>query len=169
MSGHSKWSQIKHRKAITDKKKSQVFSKLSRLITLAAKKGADLKFNVALTQIVERARKENMPNENIERAIKKVKDGSLEQLEELFIEAIGPGGVALKIKAITDNRNRTIAEIKKILADNNAKMVLPDSIGWMFNQPPVQIMDPIHQGQLEKLLETLDDQDDVEDIVDNLE
>ncbi|KKT53498.1 MAG: transcriptional regulator [Candidatus Yanofskybacteria bacterium GW2011_GWF1_44_227] len=76
MSGHSKWSQIKHRKAITDKKKSQAFSRLSRLITIAAKKGVDSKFNIALTQIIERAKKENMPNENIERAIKKVKDGS---------------------------------------------------------------------------------------------
>ncbi|HBX58715.1 MAG: hypothetical protein A2405_03125 [Candidatus Yanofskybacteria bacterium RIFOXYC1_FULL_44_16] len=113
MSGHSKWSQIKHRKAITDKKKSQAFSRLSRLITIAAKKGVDSKFNIALTQIIERAKKENMPNENIERAIKKVKDGGLDQLEELSIEAVGPGGVALKIKAITDSRNRTIAEIKR--------------------------------------------------------
>src|SRR3989344_2317395 len=168
MSGHSKWSQIKHKKAITDKKKGQVFSKLSRLITLAAKKGIDPKSNPSLAQAIDNAKAVNMPNENIERAIKKVADKTQAQLEELSIEALGPGGVALKIKAITDNRNRTMAEIKKILTENNSKLVQPGSLTWMFNQP-FTLNDPSLQEQVDKLFEALDDQDEVEDVSSNLE
>jgi YebC/PmpR family DNA-binding regulatory protein len=168
MSGHSKWSQIKHKKALTDKKKGQVFSKLSRLITLAAKKGADPKSNPSLAQAIENARVMNMPNDNIERAIKKVSDKSQVQLEELSIEALGPGGIALKIKAITDNRNRTMAEIKKILAEHASKLVQPGSLTWMFNQPLI-INDPAVHERVDKLFEALDDQDEVEEVTSNLE
>ena len=168
MSGHSKWSTIKHKKALTDKKKGQIFSKLSRLITLAAKKGANPKSNPSLAQAIENARAVNMPNENIERAIKKVSDKNQVQLEGLSIEALGPGGVALKIKAITDNRNRTMAEIKKILAEHSSKLVQPGSLTWMFNQP-FTINDPVIHEQVDKLFEALDDQDEVEDVSSNLE
>jgi YebC/PmpR family DNA-binding regulatory protein len=168
MSGHSRWSQIKHKKALTDKKKGQIFSKLSRLITLAAKKGADPKSNPSLSQAIENARTVNMPNENIERAIKKVADKNQVQLEELTIEALGPGGVALKIKAITDNRNRTMAEIKKILAEHASKLVQPGSLSWMFGQP-LTLSDVSVQEQVDKLFEALDDQDEVEDIASNLQ
>src|SRR3989338_5951942 len=147
MSGHSKWSTIKHKKALTDKKKGQIFSKLSRLITLAAKKGIDPKSNPSLAQAIENARAVNMPNENIERAIKKVSDKNQVQLEGLSIEALGPGGVALKIKAITNNRNRTMAEIKKILTENNSKLVQPESLTWMFGQP-LNLNDVSAQEQL---------------------
>lgn len=169
MSGHSKWSQIKHKKGITDKKKSQIFSKLSRLITLAARKGTDPKSNSDLARTIEHARSFNMPNDNIERAIIKVSDKNQIQFEELAIEAISPGGIAFHIKAITDNRNRTLSEIKKILSDFEAKMVPPGSIQWMFDQPPVTIEDKELQNRIEKLFETLDDQDDVEDIISNLQ
>ncbi len=167
MSGHSKWSQIKHKKALTDKKKGQIFSKLSRLITLAAKKGVDPKSTPSLAQAIENAKAMNVPNENIERAIKKVSDKDQNQLEELSVEALGPGGVALKIKAVTDNRNRTMAEIKKILTDNNSKLVQPGSLTWMFNQPLTLNDPPLHQ-QVDKLFEALDDQDEVEDVSSNL-
>jgi YebC/PmpR family DNA-binding regulatory protein len=167
MSGHSKWSQIKHKKALTDKKKGQIFSKLSRLITLAAKKGTDPKSNPSLSQAIENARAVNMPNENIDRAIKKVADKNQVQLEELSIEALGPGGVALKIKAITDNRNRTMTEIKKILTEHNSKLVQPGSLTWMFNQPLIINDSPTHE-QVDKLFEALDDQDEVEDVSSNL-
>lgn len=175
MSGHNKWSQIQHKKAITDKKKGQIFSKLSRLITLAAKKGPDPKSNPSLAQAIDNAKAVNMPNENIERAIKKVSDKDQAQLEELSIEALGPGGVALKIKAITDNRNRTMAEIKKILTENNSKLVQPGSLTWMFNLPagrqvsPDSNLDSSIQEQLDKLFEALDDQDEVEDVSSNLQ
>ncbi len=167
MSGHSKWSQIKHKKAITDKKRGQVFSKLSRLITLAAKKGADPKSNPSLAQAIENAKAVNMPSENVDRAIKKVSDKNQTQLEELSVEALGPGGVALKIKAITDNRNRTMAEIKKILVENNSKLVQPGSLTWMFGNP-LTFNDASTQEQVDKLFEALDDQDEVEDVISNL-
>ncbi len=166
MSGHNKWSSIKHKKALTDKKKGQIFSKLSRLITLAAKKGADPKSNPSLNQAIENARAMNMPNDNIERAIKKVSDKNQVQLEELSIEALDPGGVALKIKAITDNRNRTMAEIRKILVNHHVKMVPPRSIDWMFHTPTT--ISPEAHAQLDILFEALNDQDDVNDVVSNL-
>src|SRR3989344_7225026 len=168
MSGHSKWSQIKHQKAITDKKKGQLFSKLSKLISLAAKKSANPQSNLELKSAIDNAKSYNIPNDNIERAIKKVSDKSAAQLEELFIEAIGPGGIALKIKAITDSRNRTIAEIKNILNDHSSKMVPPGSISWMFNQS-VTIEDPDIHAQIDKLFEALDDNNDVEDVTSNLQ
>lgn len=167
MSGHNKWNQIKHKKAITDKKKGQLFSKLSKLISLAAKKGANPETNLELKSSVEQARSFNMPSDNIERIIKKTSDKSATQLEELSIEAIGPGNIALKIKAITDSHNRTISEIKKILTDNNVKMVPPGSISWMFNQS-APTLDESAQKQLNTLFEALDDNDDVEDVVTNL-
>ena len=166
MSGHSKWSQIKHKKALSDKKRGQIFSKLARLITLAAKKGTDPKANPGLAQVIDQARAANMPGDNIERAVKKVSDKDQAQLEELAIEALGPGGVALKIRAITDNRNRTMAEIKKILSDNDSKMVQPGSLSWMFNQRIS--VDPVAQVKIDKLFEALDDQDEVEDVISNL-
>ena len=109
-----------------------------------------------------------MPNDNIERAIKKVSDKSANQLEELSIEAIGPGGIALRIKVITDSHNRTISEIKNILSDHSSKMVPPGSIAWMFSQPKVTGDESI-QDEITKLFEALDDNDDVEDVSSNLE
>lgn len=167
MSGHSKWKTIKHKKELTDKKRGQAFSKLSRLITLAAKKGVDPKTNLVLAQAIEKAKAHNLPKENIDRAIKKVSEKSQPQLEELVVEAIGPGEVALRIKAITDNRNRTLAEIKKILSDHKSKKVQPGSLTWMFSQP-ARIGSPANQEKLDKLLEILDDQDEVEDVTTNL-
>jgi len=168
MSGHSKWSKIKHQKAITDKKRGQLFSKTSKLISLAARKGTSPESNLELKNAIEKARALNMPNDNIQRAIKKISDKSEAQLEELSIEAIGPGGIALKIRAITDNRNRTIAEIKNILADNSSKMVQPGSISWIFNQL-VTVEDPIIQTQIDKLFEALDDNEYIEDVESNLQ
>lgn len=165
MSGHNRWSQIQRQKNATDQKRGQIFSKLSRLLTLAAKKGHDPKTNPTLAQAIEKAKEANMPKENMERAIKKVSDKE-GQLEELLIDAIGPGGVALKIKAVTDNRNRTVAEVKKILNDNGSKMAAPGSLAWMFNRS-ISISE-IDREKLDRLLSDLDDQDDVEDVASNL-
>jgi YebC/PmpR family DNA-binding regulatory protein len=166
MSGHSKWSQIRLKKALTDKKKGQIFSKISKLITIAARKGTDPKSNPSLAGAIEKAREVNMPKDNIERAVRKTSDKSL-SLEEIIIEALGPAGVAIKIKGITDNKNRTIAEIKKILGDHNSKMAQPGSLTWMF-QTPVAINDENSLKDLDALLEALDDNDDVDDITTNL-
>jgi len=166
MSGHSKWSTIKHKKAATDAKRGQIFSKLSKNITLAAQAGTDPKSNAALANAIEQARSQNMPRDNIDRAIKKISDKSSARLQEITIDALGPGGAALRIKGVTDNSNRTIGEIKKILADNGAKMVPPGSISWMFNSPAV--IDSSFRQQFEKLLEALDDHDDIDDVESNL-
>lgn len=166
MSGHSKWSQIKHKKGITDKKKGQLFSKLSKLISLAARNGVNPATNTELKNAIDKAREINMPNDNVQRAINKIADKSV-HLEELIIEALGPGGVALKIKAITNNRNRTISEIKTILGNNKSKMVNPGSISWMFNQS-ISINDSEENKQIDVLFEALDNNDDVEDITSNL-
>ena len=167
MSGHSKWSQIKHKKALTDKKKSQLFSRISKLITIAARNGIDPKSNSSLAQAIETARSVNMPNDKIERAIKRVSEKEGAQLTELLIEALGPGNIPLRIKAITDSGNRTISEVKKILSDHGAKMVQPGSISWMFNQSPTEIARS-NQQAIDKLFEALDDHDDIEDVVSNL-
>ncbi|MEK7138163.1 MAG: YebC/PmpR family DNA-binding transcriptional regulator [Patescibacteria group bacterium] len=165
MSGHSKWSTIKHKKGATDQKRGQLFSKLSKLITLASRNGVDPKSNSALASAIEQARAANMPKDNIDRAIKKLSDKSAAQLQEVVVEAIGPGGVALRIKAITDNSNRTISEIKKIFTEHHAKMVQPGSISWMFNTPTT--ISPEEHVQLDALFEALDNQDDVDDVTSN--
>src|SRR3989344_5845663 len=112
MSGHSKWAQIKYKKGATDAKRGKIFSKLSRMITLAAANppaggGPDPKTNSRLTTTIEEARKANMPSDNIERAIKKASAKESAELKEVVYEAYGPGGSALVITAVTDNSNRT--------------------------------------------------------------
>lgn len=168
MSGHSKWSQIKHKKAITDKIKSRSFAKLSRIITIAARKGVDPRSNVQLSQAIERARADNMPNDNIQRAINRVGDKDSQNLEELFIEALGQDGIAIKIKAITDNRNRTMSELRQILGDFNFKVSQPGSLAWIFNQPKINL-DNTSGELVSKLIEALDENDSVGDITSNIE
>ncbi len=166
MSGHSKWSTIKHKKGATDQKRGQLFSKLSKNITLAARNGTDPAANNTLANAIEQARNANMPKDSIERAIKKISDKDSVQLQEITIEAIGPGGVALRIKGVTDNSNRTISEVKRILADHGAKMVQPGSISWMFNTPAA--ISPEDSAKLDALYQGLDDQDDIDDVASNL-
>lgn len=179
MSGHSKWSTIKHKKALTDAKKSKVFSKISALISIAAReKGGDPASNPTLRTTIEKAREVNMPRENIDRAIKR---GTGEiagaRLEEITYGAFGPGGVAMLITTITDNKNRTLAEIKKILSDHNGKFVETSSIQWMFRREgadwvpnsPVKIENETVKKELTAIYEALDDQQDVNDIYTNEE
>jgi len=135
MAGHSKWAQIKHRKTLTDAKKSKLFSKISALISVAARKGTDPASNVALREAILRAREINMPQENIERAIKRGA-GSFpgQAIEEITFEAYGPGGVALLVHAITDNRNRAVNEIRAILKDCDGKLAETGSVRWLFEE-----------------------------------
>jgi YebC/PmpR family DNA-binding regulatory protein len=136
MSGHSKWSQIKHKKALTDAKKAKVFSKLTRQITVAARaKGGDAETNPNLRMFVEKAHFFNMPQENIERAIKKG-TGELEgvKFEEFILEAFGPDGTALIIEGTTDNKNRTVSEIKFLLSESGGKIATPGSVVWLFER-----------------------------------
>jgi len=136
MSGHSKWSQIKFKKAVTDAKKSKLWSKIAAQIIIAAReKGGDPNTNSALKTLIDKAKAVNMPNDNIERAIKRG-TGELagEKMEEMLYEAYGPGGAAVLIEAITDNKNRTTAEIKHILAEHGGKLAESGSVKWMFKK-----------------------------------
>ena len=132
MSGHSKWKTIKHKKETADQKRGQIFSKLINAISIAAREEPNPQFNARLRAAIEKAKENKVPQENIERAINRASEDK--NLEELIIEAYGPEGAAILIEAITDNKNRTIAEIKKILSDNNAKFAEAGSVRWAFEQ-----------------------------------
>lgn len=135
MSGHSHFKSIKRTKEAEDQRRGKIFSKLSRAISLAAREGGDPKTNSKLRFIIEEAKRENLPKENIERAIKRG-TGQLpgEKLEEVLYEAYGPGGIAIIIETITDNRNRTLAEIKHILNQYGGKLAGPGSVKWLFER-----------------------------------
>jgi YebC/PmpR family DNA-binding regulatory protein len=136
MSGHNKWANIKVRKGAMDKKKGKVFSKMAKLIEISARKGGDPVTNPSLRMAVDKARSYNMPNDNIQRAIKKGsgenKDGT--QLEESVYEAYGPEGSQLIIEVITDNKNRTISEVRHILNTFDGRLAENGSVKWNFNQ-----------------------------------
>lgn len=139
MSGHSHFKTVKATKDANDAKKGKIFSKLGRVITIAAKqKGGDITTNATLKSAIEKAKEFNMPKENIERAIKKG-TGELagENLEEVSYEGFGPGGISIIIDGITDNKNRTLSEIKSILNQNNGKMAGEGAVRWMFDRKGV--------------------------------
>lgn len=137
MSGHSHWAGIKHKKALTDAKRANVFTKFGRLITIAAREGGrnpDSNFKLKLA--IDQARSVNMPKENIERAIKRgtgeLKDAA--EISEIIYEAYGPGQIAMLIKTATDNKNRTVGELKNILTKAGGKMVPAGSVSFLFKQ-----------------------------------
>jgi len=136
MSGHSKWAKVKYQKAQKDPKRGQAFSKLSNLITVASRNGTDIETNPKLRLAVEKARELGMPKENIERAISRGSGNGTEgkQLEELMCEAYGPGGTAILIQAITDNKNRTLAELRHLLQNYDAKPANSGSVSYLFKE-----------------------------------
>ncbi len=143
MSGHSHWASIKHKKGAEDQKRGKIFSKLTRQILIAAKQGGgDPETNQTLRMAVEKAKEFNMPKDNIERAIKKG-SGELEgeKLEEVIFEAYGPGGIAIIIEGITDNKNRALGEVKQILNQSGGKLVGEGAIRWMFERKGTIILD----------------------------
>ncbi len=136
MAGHSKWAQIKHKKAAVDAKKGKIFSKLSKEITVAAKLGGgDPEKNPRLRTAIEKAREANMPSENIKKAIMKG-TGELPGVnyEEAIYEGYGPGGVALMIEVLTDNKNRTVSEIRHIMSKHGGSMGEAGCVSWMFEK-----------------------------------
>jgi len=139
MSGHSKWASIKHKKGANDAKRGQVFTKIIKEISVAARMGGgDLTSNARLRAAVERAKASNMPRDNVERAIKKG-TGELEGVsyEELTYEGYGPEGVAIIMDLTTDNKNRTAAEIRKILSRLNGSLGSSNCVAWMFEKKGV--------------------------------
>jgi len=136
MAGHSKWKQIKRKKAVTDARRGALFTKLIREITIAAKQGGgDPAGNARLRTAIDAAKAENMPLDNIERAVKKG-TGELEGVtyEEVTYEAYGPGGAALLIEATTDNPNRTVAEIRHVFQRHGGNLGAANSVAWMFDR-----------------------------------
>lgn len=135
MSGHSKWKQIKRQKGVADVKRGKVFSQLSKMITIAARGGGDPAFNPNLRIVIEKAKKSNMPADNIEKAIKKG-TGELAgaTIEEVTYEGYGPGGIALIIECTTDSNNRTVSEMKNILSKNGGRFGESGSVKWMFDR-----------------------------------
>ena len=136
MSGHSKWSQIKRKKAVIDARRGQTFTKLIRELTVAARDGGgDLNFNPRLRLAVDTAKAANMPQDNIERAIKKG-TGELAGVgyEEVVYEGYAPGGVALYIETLTDNPNRTVAEVRHVLTKNGGSLGTSGSVAWQFDR-----------------------------------
>src|SRR5258707_4236067 len=144
MSGHSKWHSIKHKKAIVDARRGQHFTKRARAVTVAAREGGgDPEGNPALALAVQKARDASMPKDNIERAIAKGTGEGVdaEQLETVLYEGYGPGGVALLIEALTDNRNRTGADVRHILSKNGGNLGEPGSVSYLFDKRGVIVVD----------------------------
>ncbi len=175
MSGHNKWSKIKHKKAATDAQKSKIFSKLVRFITVEAKKAKGDRNSPGLRMAIEKARGENMPADNIERAIEKA-SATAGDLEAVVYEAYGPGGVALVIEGYTDNRNRTAQEIKFILSKNNSALAAQGAAMWAFTKgeqglvPSTTVdLEDADLEKLSKLVEELEEQDDVNNVYTNAE
>lgn len=139
MSGHSHARTVKHDKDLAASKRSKVFSKLAAEITVAVRQGGgNPDTNPRLRTAMDRAKDANMPSDNVERAIKKgTGEDQAENLEEMLLEAYGPGGVALLISGITDNKNRILGEIKQILSKNHGKMVEGGAVRWLFEQKGV--------------------------------
>jgi len=136
MSGHSKWSTIKHKKGAADKKRGKIFTKLIKEITVAARMGGgDMEANPRLRQAVAAAKAQNMPKENFERAIKKG-TGELEGVsyEEIIYEGYGPGGVAVMVECLTDNRNRTIADVRYMFSKAGGNVGTDGCVAWMFDK-----------------------------------
>ncbi len=144
MAGHSKWASIKHKKAATDAKRGKLFTKLARAITLAARDGGgDLEGNPTLATAVEKARGYSMPKDNIQRAIDRgTGEGEgAAAIERILYEGYGPGGAAILVETLSDNRNRTGAEIRHAFDRNGGSLGEPNSVAWMFDKRGVLIVD----------------------------
>ena len=152
MSGHSKWAGIKHKKAVVDARKGQTFTKVASEITVAAREGGgDPAGNFRLRLAIQKAREVNMPADNIERAIKRG-TGELQgaAIEEIRYEGYGPGGVAILVDALSDNRNRTVAGLRNLFTRSGGSLGETNSVAWMFNRTGLITVDP--KGQDPELL-----------------
>src|SRR5436190_4778560 len=144
MSGHSKWSSIKHKKGAADKKRGQLFSKLSRALIVAAREGGpDPAANLALQNAIEKARSYSMPKDNIDRAIARGSgaDADAEAFEQVLYEGYGPNGVAVIVEALTDNRNRTAADVRAAFSKYDGNLGGSGAVAWLFERRAVILVD----------------------------
>ncbi|HZT92752.1 MAG TPA: YebC/PmpR family DNA-binding transcriptional regulator [Gaiellaceae bacterium] len=166
MSGHSKWSSIKHKKGAADAKRGKLFSKLSRAIIVAAKQGGpDPANNLALQNAIEKARSYSMPKDNIDRAIAKGSgaDADADAFEEIVYEGYGPEGVAVIVEALTDNRNRTAADVRHLFAKHGGNLGATGAVAWQFDRRGVVVVPADGVDEEELLLVAADGgADDVE-------
>lgn len=170
MSGHSKWSKIKHQKEVTDVRKGRIFSQLAKQITMAVREGksGDSNDNPHLRMVLEKAREANLPKENVQRAIERgLGKGTGGTLTEVIVEGYGPGGVAIMATALTDNQNRTKSDLMALFDRYGGNTGEPGSVAYVFagGEPSYKI--PIEGGQaqtVQHLIEALEDHDDVETV-----
>ena len=175
MSGHSKWSQIRRQKAVSDGAKSRIFSRHARLISLESKKAGGVPSSPGLAAAIERARAANMPKDNIERAIARGLSKESGGLDSVLYEAYGPGGTAILVDTLTDNKNRTTPEIKHLLSKNGIEVAAPGAAAWAFtkmgtrflpNQPLIEVVGE-DEEKLVSILEALEEHPDVQEIFTN--
>lgn len=178
MSGHSKWSTIKHKKAALDHKRGKAFSEVSKMIRVAVKEGksGDPGQNPSLRLAIEKARQVNMPKENVQRAIDRgLGIGKGGRIEEVVYEGYGPGGIGFLVVAHTDNRQRTGGEVRFLFDKNGGSLGGPGSVSYMFDRDGedyrAKITMPLDEGSrsgIDKLTEALEGQDDVEEVITNM-
>jgi len=173
MSGHSKWSTIKHKKAIVDAKRGKVFSKLARLITIESKLSNGDVNSPSLKVVIQKAKAANMPKDNIERAVAKGVSGGGGD-ECVLYEMYGPSGVAMLVNTFTDNRNRTVAEIKTVITKLGYQLAEPGAAAWAFEKEGAEWkanttieLDDESLEKLSSLVDALEDLDDVESVYTN--
>lgn len=174
MSGHNKWSKIKHKKGAEDAKRSKVFSKMSRFITAESKRAGGNVTSPSLATAIEIAKKANVPKDTIERAIKKGTETTTAAMDPITYEGYGPGGCALIIETLTDNKNRTAAEIRHIFSKNGHELAVPGAAAWAFTKThegwePTMTVD-LSDDDLEKLsalVDALEENDDVQEVFTN--
>ncbi len=176
MSGHNKWSQIKHQKGAADAAKSDIWGKLSRRITVESKAAHGDVNSPALRSFIEKAHKANMPKDKIEKAVAKGTSSEAGEMESITYESYGPGGAAIIIECLTDNRNRTAQEVKHILTKNGLALAAPGSAAWAFEKThegyiaktTVPLSEDDH-ASLMRILEEIDAHEDAEGVYTNAE
>jgi YebC/PmpR family DNA-binding regulatory protein len=155
MSGHSKWASIKHKKGAADAKRGKLFSKLARAIIVAARDGGgDPDGNPTLATAIQKARDASMPKDNIQRAIDRGTgaSGDAEAIEQIVFEGYGPGGAAILVDALTDNRNRTTADVRLAFTKHNGSLGEPGSVAWIFEKRGVVVVDGSRYGEDDLLM-----------------
>lgn len=175
MSGHNKFSKIKHKKAASDAQKSKIFSRLSKIITVESKKANGDISSPALATAIETAKKENMPKDTIDRAVKKGTDKDAASLESVTYETYGPGGSAIIIEVLTDNKNRAAAEIRHSLSKHNYELAAPGAASWAFTKEGMDWsanstvdLSAEDNDKLEKLIESIEENEDVQGVYTNV-
>lgn len=176
MAGHNKWKQIKDKKAKTDGAKAKVYSKYSKLIANEAKAAKGDRNSPGLRAAIERAKAENVPNDVIDRAVKKATEAGAVAMEMITYEAYGPGGSAIIIQALTDNRNKAAQEVKHILSKNGFELASPGSATWAFEKAGIEYkptttvaLEDADLELLSKLVEDLEANDEVQEVFTNAE